>query len=374
MAGLYVHIPFCKNKCHYCDFYSVASMALRSDVVTAIEREVEIRKEFFGSEGGANALKTVYFGGGTPSILPLQDLKSIITKIGDTWDISAVNEFTLEANPEDITTRYAAELTNLGVNRLSIGVQSFSDRVLQYINRNHSAEAAFAAVRNAQQAGITNITIDLMYGIPEMTIDDLKRSLDAALSLGVQHISAYHLGIEEQTVFGNRLRRGLIKAVDEQISTQHYQLVCDTLKAAGYEHYEISNFALSDCRAKHNSAYWSGEPYLGLGPSAHSFNGIERLFNHANNRNYLDGVEHNTFFEAETLTEKNRVNENIMTRLRTCEGISYDDTENIAAQLNPDTVSKHLALKNLIESDGCLRIPENRWLISDNIISDLFIL
>lgn len=374
MAGLYVHIPFCKNKCHYCDFYSVASKALLTDVVAAIQKEVELRRGFFESEGGVKALKTVYFGGGTPSILPLRALESIITRIGDTWDLSCVDEFTLEANPEDITAEYADELSRLGVNRLSIGVQSFSDDILHYINRNHSAETAVSAVRNAQRAGIKNITIDLMYGIPGMTTDDLRRSLDMTLSLDVRHISAYHLGIEDGTVFGNRLRRGLIKTVDQQVSSTHYTMVCDRLREAGYEHYEISNFALPGYRAEHNSAYWSGEPYLGLGPSAHSFNGIERSFNHANNRKYLDGMDNNNFFESEVLTDKDRMNEYIMTRLRTYDGISLADLESMSTGLNCDIIKKHLNTKNLVESGGYLRIPENRWLISDIIISDLFIL
>lgn len=374
MAGLYVHIPFCKNKCHYCDFYSVASKALLTDVVAAIQKEVELRRGFFESEGGVKALKTVYFGGGTPSILPLRALESIITRIGDTWDLSCVDEFTLEANPEDITAEYADELSRLGVNRLSIGVQSFSDDILHYINRNHSAETAVSAVRNAQRAGIKNITIDLMYGIPGMTTDDLRRSLDMTLSLDVRHISAYHLGIEDGTVFGNRLRRGLIKTVDQQVSSTHYTMVCDRLREAGYEHYEISNFALPGYRAEHNSAYWSGEPYLGLGPSAHSFNGIERSFNHANNRKYLDGMDNNNFFESEVLTDKDRMNEYIMTRLRTYDGISLADLESMSTGLNCDIIKKYLNTKNLVESGGYLRIPENRWLISDIIISDLFIL
>lgn len=374
MAGLYVHIPFCKNKCHYCDFYSVASKALLTDVVAAIQKEVGLRRGFFESEGGVKALKTVYFGGGTPSILPLRALESIITRIGDTWDLSCVDEFTLEANPEDITAEYADELSRLGVNRLSIGVQSFSDDILHYINRNHSAETAVSAVRNAQRAGIKNITIDLMYGIPGMTTDDLRRSLDMTLSLDVRHISAYHLGIEDGTVFGNRLRRGLIKTVDQQVSSTHYTMVCDRLREAGYEHYEISNFALPGYRAEHNSAYWSGEPYLGLGPSAHSFNGIERSFNHANNRKYLDGMDNNNFFESEVLTDKDRMNEYIMTRLRTYDGISLADLESMSTGLNCDIIKKHLNTKNLVESGGYLRIPENRWLISDIIISDLFIL
>lgn len=374
MAGLYVHIPFCKNKCHYCDFYSVASKALLTDVVAAIQKEVGLRRGFFESEGGVKALKTVYFGGGTPSILPLRALESIITRIGDTWDLSCVDEFTLEANPEDITAEYADELSRLGVNRLSIGVQSFSDDILHYINRNHSAETAVSAVRNAQRAGIKNITIDLMYGIPSMTTDDLRRSLDMTLSLDVRHISAYHLGIEDGTVFGNRLRRGLIKTVDEHVSSTHYTMVCDRLREAGYEHYEISNFALPGYRAEHNSAYWSGEPYLGLGPSAHSFNGIERSFNHANNRKYLDGMDNNNFFESEVLTDKDRMNEYIMTRLRTYDGISLADLESMSTGLNCDIIKKHLNTKNLVESGGYLRIPENRWLISDIIISDLFIL
>lgn len=374
MAGLYVHIPFCKNKCHYCDFYSVASKALLTDVVAAIQKEVELRRGFFESEGGVKALKTVYFGGGTPSILPLRALESIITRIGDTWDLSCVDEFTLEANPEDITAEYADELSRLGVNRLSIGVQSFSDDILHYINRNHSAETAVSAVRNAQRAGIKNITIDLMYGIPGMTTDDLRRSLDMTLSLDVRHISAYHLGIEDGTVFGNRLRRGLIKTVDQHVSSTHYTMVCDRLREAGYEHYEISNFALPGYRAEHNSAYWSGEPYLGLGPSAHSFNGIERSFNHANNRKYLDGMDNNNFFESEVLTDKDRMNEYIMTRLRTYDGISLADLESMSTGLNCDIIKKHLNTKNLVESGGYLRIPENRWLISDIIISDLFIL
>ena len=321
MAGLYFHIPFCKRICAYCDFYKSARLEQMDGVTAAMHRELDERQDYLRGE----AVTTRYFGGGTPSLYAPAALKGLLDHAALLFDCSGTTETTLEANPDDLTENYLDGLREAGIDRLSIGIQSFDDGCLKLMNRRHTAAQAIGAVRAAQRAGFGNITADLIFGIPGFGGDSLKRSLDGMLSLGVQHISAYHLTVEPGTAFGRRAARGQFAPVDEATSETEYALVHETLTGAGFEHYEVSNFALPGFRARHNAAYWHGVKYLGIGPAAHSFDGRERHWNVASVTEYIGGAP----AEAETLTDRDRFNEYVMTRLRTAEGIDLREAERL---------------------------------------------
>ena len=269
MAGLYFHIPFCKRVCAYCDFYKSVDLRRMDPLLESMHRELDARREYLGGE----PVRTRYFGGGTPSLCAPEAVAGLLDHAATLFDCTAAEETTLEANPDDLTPAYLAALRRAGVNRLSVGIQSFDDACLKLMNRRHNAAQAVEAVRSAQREGYENITVDLIFGVPGFGNDTLRRSLDSALALGVQHISAYHLTVEPGTAFGRRAARGQFAPVDEATSETEYALVHETLTGAGFEHYEVSNFALPGFRARHNAAYWHGVKYLGIGPAAHSFDG-----------------------------------------------------------------------------------------------------
>ena len=349
---VYIHIPFCRKICNYCDFHHSASLLRVDEMVDAIERELRIRHDFIAST------KTLYFGGGTPSVCSAQQLKRLIDTVRELWNVSQFEELTLEANPEDCTTDYLEALRALGVNRLSIGIQSFTDEHLEKMNRRHSSAQAVRAVRNAREVGFNNITIDLMYGLPFMTTEQWHSNLAQALELGVEHISAYHLTIEPNTIFG---KRGL-QAVDESISDEQFEMLHKTLTRSGYEHYEVSNFAREGFRALHNSGYWQGIPYLGVGASAHSFDGCDRReWNVISNKLYLEGAPRT----QECLTEQDTHNEFLMTRLRTADGFSKSDYEQRFDR-------KILPSQGLNIVGDRVFIEAKDFLISDKIIASLF--
>lgn len=334
-------------------------------MVSAIGRELVARQ----GEIAPNRVQTLYFGGGTPSVCSPEEIGQLIRTVREVWDIERFDELTVEANPDDLSPAYLERLRALGVDRLSIGVQSFDDDHLQRMNRRHNAQGAIDAVRNARAAGFDNLTIDLIYGLPGMTPDQWIGNLDRAVSLGVQHISAYHLTIEPHTVFG---RQGL-RPVAEEVSELHFRLLRERLTGAGFEHYEVSNFARPGFRARHNSAYWQGEPYLGVGPSAHSYDGAEkRSWNVADNDRYLAGTPP----ETERLTATDRMNEYLMTRLRTSEGISaaeftarFGETETRRLERRTERFE---ATGDLCRTPFGWIIPPERWLISDFVIAELF--
>lgn len=366
MAGIYVHIPFCKSKCGYCDFFSVTETGSRGAVLRGIIRELQSERGFIGDQPVA----TIYFGGGTPSICTPSELQSLIDTIKGLWDCNVLGEITVEANPDDLNPDYLAELAKTDVNRLSIGVQSFIDRDLRLMNRRHTAVAAVEAMRNAQKAGFDNITIDLIYGIPGMSAAEWRRNIETALELGVQHISAYHLTIEQGTPFES------MTAVDDAVSEEQYLILHNMLTEAGFEHYEISNFALPGFRARHNSSYWSGEPYLGVGPSAHSFDGFERRSSARSIIPYLDEAAA-PVYTTETLTDVDRYNEFIMTSLRCAEGA---DTDIMRQKFGEQSVSDFIAgahryiIGGLLQVEGVrYYIPPEKYLLSDFIIGDLFV-
>lgn len=327
MSGIYIHIPFCKSRCVYCGFYSTTSLDLRHSYVDAICRELELRSDYL-----SEPVSTVYFGGGTPSVLSVDDLDRIfnaVYKYNKVYGNSdGVAEFTIECNPDDITDEFCSFLSSSPVNRISMGVQSFSDGLLKFARRRHGSSQPKLAVERLRHIGIPNISIDLMFGFPNESLEVWRDDIDKALSLDVEHISAYSLMFEEGTCLYGMLQRGEVKECDEETSLAMFNMLIDRLEAAGYEHYEISNFAKPGFRSQHNSSYWHGVPYLGLGASAHSFNGSTRQWNIGDVRKYIDSIScGNIPAEIEVLTKDNSYDDMIMTGLRTVEGVSLDEVE-----------------------------------------------
>ena len=372
MAGIYIHIPFCKQFCTYCDFYSSTSLARKPEVLGAICDELEQQAGFLNDR----KIGTVYFGGGTPSLCSPGEVGRILGRIGELFDVSALEETTLEANPDDLTAEYAAAVREAGINRLSIGVQSFIDRDLRWMNRRHTAEGARAAVQNARAAGFSNITIDLIYGIPGMTLQEWEYNLREALSLGAPHISAYHLTIEDGTPLGKELKKGKIAPVGDEASEEQYLLLHDALTGAGYEHYEVSNFAKPCMRAVHNGNYWKGREYLGVGPAAHSYNGRQRRWNVADVSEYLKKQPLGKHSETEELTAGMLYNEYVMTALRTADGVDAKVLlEKFGArrlQFFTSRCERFLRLGTMAENNGVYRITAEKFLVSDAVIAELF--
>lgn len=351
---LYFHIPFCKQICSYCDFFHSASPKLIEPVVQKMVEELWKRKNYLPLPPN-----TIYFGGGTPTAIPLDDIELLFNTALKLWPNNKFEEATIEANPDDITPQLAQRLLDIGFNRISLGIQSFNDDHLKLMNRRHSAEQAIAAVKTLKNAGFKNITIDLIYAMPFLTDQQWQTNLDIAVSLDVQHISAYHLTIEPKTQFG---KQNLVAAPDS-VSEKHFAMLGHTLCDAGFEHYEISNFARIGLRAKHNSGYWNAQPYLGIGPSAHSFDGsIRRSWNVSSNKLYLA----NAPAQEEILTDRDVYNERIMTRLRTADGLANPDNELLKR------AEKFLLDGKLVHEKGVLRIPQNHFLLSDYLIGELF--
>lgn len=370
MAGVYIHIPFCKRVCAYCDFYKSVRLSYLEEVVAAMYRELSERRGYLRDQ----RIETLYFGGGTPSLLSVEQLAGLKRRVEELFDCSHLGEVTLEANPDDLTAPYLEGLRKAGFNRLSIGVQSFDDEELRWMNRRHTAQRAEEAVREARAAGFENLTLDLIFGVPGFGEEVLRRNLERVLALEPEHISAYHLTIEPDTALGRKEARGELCAVEESISEREYALVHETLTRAGYDHYEISNYARPGFRARHNSAYWQGREYLGIGPAAHSFDGRSRRWSLDTVESYASGGEFR--FEQELLTERDRLNEYLMTHLRTAEGISFRE---MGEQFGPEAVvriekeAEPLLLQRLLSStpEG-LKIPAERFLLSDHLIGMLF--
>lgn len=370
MAGVYIHIPFCKRLCAYCDFYKSVRLSYLEEVVAAMHRELSERRGYLRDQ----RIETLYFGGGTPSLLSVEQLAGLKRRVEELFDCSHLGEVTLEANPDDLTRPYLEGLRKAGFNRLSIGVQSFDDEELRWMNRRHTAQRAEEAVREARAAGFENLTLDLIFGVPGFGEEVLRRNLERVLALEPEHISAYHLTIEPDTALGRKEARGELCAVEESISEREYALVHETLTRAGYDHYEISNYARPGFRARHNSAYWQGREYLGIGPAAHSFDGRSRRWSLDTVESYASGGEFR--FEQELLTERDRLNEYLMTHLRTAEGISFRE---MGEQFGPEAVARiekeaePLLLQRLLSStpEG-LKIPAERFLLSDHLIGMLF--
>lgn len=370
MATLYFHIPFCKRICTYCDFYKVGAIELIPRVVEVMHRELEERVSYLQDRH----LTSIYFGGGTPSLLHPEQIEALITHARNLFDCSTVEEITLEANPDDLSAEYIAELQKTSINRISLGIQSFDDRVLQFMNRRHSASEARECVKRLRRAGYNNISIDIIFGVAGFGNEWLRNTIEEAIKLNAEHISAYHLTVEERTRLGVLVRKGEYQPVSEEQSESDYNLVEELLCEAGYEHYEVSNYAKAGYRANHNSAYWRGVEYLGIGAGAHSFSGDDRRWCISTAKEYSEG---NIRFESEVLTSEDHLNEYIMTSLRTKEGI---DLSYIKAKYGEEEHNRILAQASGWQERGVLAIADNRlfiptkeFMLSDAVIESLFL-
>lgn len=323
MAGIYLHIPFCKKACHYCDFHFSTSRQQEEMVIAAMHREIILRRDFLSVP-----LSSIYFGGGTPSLLSAETISDLLQTIHKQFSIWRDPEITLEANPDDVSPARAIAWKKAGINRISLGVQSFRNEWLQWMNRAHHAEQSVQAIKDLQVAGFDNISIDLIYGMPEQTLEAWKEEIQTALEFGIPHLSCYALTPEPKTALWHMIESGKALRIDSDQQARMFLLLMEQLDLAGYEHYEISNFALPEKRSRHNSAYWKRIPYLGIGPSAHSYNGEERMWNVKNNALYQTSIENNILpLTTEKLSPAEHWNEFIMISLRTMEGINIREVE-----------------------------------------------
>lgn len=373
MAGLYIHIPFCKQACYYCDFHFSTNQSQREELIRSISLELEWQKDYLQGE----PVETIYLGGGTPSLLSKKELDMIFDSIGKHYSFIAQPEITLEANPDDLTKEKIKVLKERGINRVSLGIQSFDDGVLKFLNRAHSSEEALACVTELREQEISNLSIDLIHSIPGQDDALLLKNLEKVITLRPQHISVYSLTIEEKTVFGKWFSRGQMKVTDEAQSAGQFELVMDTLIANGYQHYEISNFCLPGFASKHNSSYWQQKKYLGVGPSAHSFDGESRQFNVSNNHLYMKSMLGKKIpFEKEVLTQENKINEYIFTSLRTSKGCHFSYLiSNYGYDLRKNYSSYIASLLQegyIVMSDEAVVLTRQGKLLADKIASDLF--
>ncbi|MEI7670074.1 MAG: radical SAM family heme chaperone HemW, partial [Pseudomonadota bacterium] len=327
MAGLYLHIPFCKQACTYCDFHFSTSMQQREELVDSLIKEIKFQADYLPEK----KLDTIYFGGGTPSLLTIDELERIFESIQQYFTISSNAEITLEANPDDLTANYLCKLRHTPINRLSIGIQSFRDEDLKMMNRAHNAKQAKRVVPEAADMGFENLSVDLIYGIPDLKMEDWKKNLDTAIALPVNHLSCYCLTVEPRTALAWQVQKGISKAVDDDEAANQYEWLIEKTEIAGIPWYEVSNFGKPGFQSRHNSNYWNGIPYLGIGPSAHSFNGRNRQWNIRNNPLYIKSInEGKVPLEAESLTTEQRFNETVLTSLRTRKGLSKESIEKVA--------------------------------------------
>ena len=368
--GIYVHIPFCKSRCVYCGFYSTTHAELCQRYTKALLHEMELRRSVEASLSHYNT-DTVYLGGGTPSVLDLSDMELIFHKINAVFP-GNMREVTVEMNPDDVTPQYVSALKSFGVNRISMGVQSFNDNRLRFLRRRHSASQAIKAYNIIRQAGIGNISIDLMFGFPKENIGDWQNDIKTALSLDPNHISAYCLMYEEGTPLHKMLEAGKVKQIDEETYVAMYTELIDQLTSHGYEHYEISNFAKHGYRSIHNSSYWHDVPYLGFGASAHSYNGKRRLWNIDNLQEYIMSVEQGVLpAEYEDIDADTHYNDLVTTALRTCEGLDLSMLPNEYREYALKSASYSLSNNNIELCDNHLRLTRKGLFVSDLIMSDL---
>lgn len=372
MAGIYIHIPFCKTRCVYCDFYSTTHKEWKQRYIHALCRELSSRRNYLK---GA-PVETLYLGGGTPSQLDEEAFQQLFCTLRETYGLEQCREVTIEVNPDDLTEEYVEMLARLPFNRISMGIQTFDDRTLSLLHRRHTAQQAREAVERLRRAGFGNISIDLIYGLPEETDQQWEHDLEEAIALEVEHISAYHLTYEEGTPLYDMLQRHRVHEVDEEASVRFFSILMDRMTQAGYEHYEISNFCKPGRHSRHNTAYWQGIPYLGCGPSAHSYDIDSREWNIASLEAYVKGMEAGERpYETEQLDLNTRYNEHIMTALRTRQGVSVEETERrFGTDLHRyclEMAAPYLK-SNLLElTDNCLRLTRAGIFVSDGIISNL---
>ena len=372
MAGIYLHIPFCKRRCIYCDFYSTTMDGRKDEYISALCHELSMRQHYLEDE----RIKTIYWGGGTPSQLEERHFRTVFDTLARHYELQPDAEITLEANPDDLTPAYIHMLRRLPFNRISIGIQTFDDETLRLLHRRHTAAQAIDAVRRCQDTGFENISIDLMYGLPKESLQSWEHDLCQAISLHVQHLSAYHLIYEEGTELWRLRRQHRVEEVDEDSSLAFFNLLMDKMKQAGFEHYEISNFALPGRYSRHNSSYWDGTKYMGCGAAAHSFNGVSRQWNIASLELYIKGIREGTIpAEVEQLDVHTRYNDRIITAIRTSKGLLLPALEKEFGKELHDFCLRNarpylIQGKLTIENDW-LRLTRAGIFISDGIMSDL---
>jgi oxygen-independent coproporphyrinogen-3 oxidase len=374
MSGIYIHIPFCKQACHYCDFHFSTSLKNKDEMILALAKEIEMRKSEFQDE----VVETIYFGGGTPSRLQIADLRLQIDSIYQNYTVSLNPEITIEANPDDLSIDYLIELSKIGINRLSIGIQSFFEDDLKMMNRAHNSAEAMKCLEEATQY-FDNISIDLIYGIPGMSNEKWIQNIETALSYKVPHISSYALTVEPKTALHSFIQKQLIPQPDEEVAQEHFQILVEKLTENDFIHYELSNFGKENYFSKNNSSYWLGKKYIGIGPSAHSYDGQKRGWNVSNNSVYIKSIFENKLpMETEILSKTDRYNEYIMTGLRTMWGVSLERIEKEFGKTYLDYLNKqssrYIEDHLLFLDDAILRTTQKGKFLSDGIASDLFLL
>ena len=374
MTGLYIHIPFCKSRCIYCAFYSTTAEQMKQAYVDAVCREMELRDAIYEKEGKdvGKTIATVYLGGGTPSQLSPTQLQQLFDAIARHYDVNDDAEITIECNPDDVTEAFAELLRSLPVNRVSMGAQTFDDDRLQFIHRRHTSEQVTTAIQRLRKKGIHNISIDLMYGFPEETLEEWEYDIQQALALNVEHISAYALTYEEGTPLYRLLEEGKVKEIDEERSLAMYDRLIDRLQEAGYEHYEISNFSRKGWRSRHNSSYWQLVPYIGIGAAAHSYDGRQRQWNIADINSYINHIQQGIVpAEGELLDKDSRYNDHVMLALRTCEGLDLSTLDSDERSYCEETAKKFVLDGLLVKTDNHLRLSRKGLFVSDMIMSEL---
>ena len=387
MSGIYIHIPFCKQACHYCDFHFSTSLKKKDELINALVKELMLRKDEFKNQ----TVKTIYFGGGTPSLLTIDELRFLIDEVYKNYDVADNPEITLEANPDDLilnelspraqsrgltSSSIFEDYLNVGINRLSIGIQSFFEADLKLMNRAHNAKEAKQCLEEATKH-FQNISVDLIYGIPGLSNERWIENIETVLSYNIPHISSYALTVEPKTALETFIKKGVIKNVDDDLAQEQFHILIEKLEAAGFVHYELSNFGKPEYFSKNNSAYWLGKPYLGIGPSAHSFNGNERGWNVGNNSKYIKSLEQNIVpIETETLSITDKYNEYVMTGLRTVWGVSLEKVEQDFGQQYKNYLlehsQKHINEHLLYLDNNKLLVTKKGKFLSDGIASDLF--
>jgi oxygen-independent coproporphyrinogen-3 oxidase len=374
LAQIYLHIPFCRQACNYCNFHFSTSLRYKEEMVAALVSEMALEKDYMGGE----AVETVYFGGGTPSLLSTGDCETLLEAIRQNFTVVPGAEITLEANPDDITPQKLASWKGAGINRLSIGVQSFFEEELRWMNRAHNAAQALKCIGLSHEYGFYNLSIDLIYGSPLLTDAMWRQNVEQAIHLGIPHLSCYALTVEEKTPLHKQIQRLKTKDVDNDQQARQFLLLMSWLRESGYEHYEVSNFAKPGHRSRHNSAYWQGKKYLGIGPSAHSYNGHERRWNVANNGLYIKGINEGApARETEVLTLNQQLNECIMISLRTKEGLDLAKVASVFGEQVKENLKlgaqKFVNSRLLVQQNSLLQLTDEGMLMADGIAADLFV-
>ena len=382
MTGIYIHTPFCKSKCAYCNFFSLASESKINDYVEALKKEIVLRKNYLGGE----IVKTIYFGGGTPSLLSVKNIEEILELLNKNYEIIPNPEITLEINPDTIDREKMSSLKKIGVNRMSVGIQSFDDEDLRYLGRRHDSRHAMQVLEDLKHTDFEKITLDLIYGIPTLTEEKWNKNLDIFFSTGITHLSAYALTVEPKTILGQRIEKGELQSVSEEETICHYNILVERTKENDFEHYEISNFAKEGFRSQHNSIYWRDEKYLGLGPSAHSYDGNSRQWNISNLTKYIQmvgdaetqrGREAELFYEKEILSTEDKFNEYVMTSLRTSWGCDIEKIERDYGKSYAHhflkNIKKYLENGEMLKENNTYFLSEDGKLFADGIAADLFL-